>query len=180
MNNAIFVTKSVLLGDGKHHRLHTGMWDTWHDSLSHAVMTKLKEAVDKHPVSGHNGIYITGHSRGGAFANLGAVTAYYHADKLGLTDPRHQIKLFTMGAPRIGNQDFADLIESLIATRFRIINNADIVTAMPPRAFDWLFQVDYLLGDHLKHLAAGAKTSGELGVCVVVWHDDATHCFGFG
>lgn len=157
------MTKNVHLGDGKTYSLHSGFWDTWNGYLRDSFLAAMKDAVAAHPPSGHHGVFINGHSRGGAFANLAALETVFHAERLGLSDPKNQVKLYTLGSPRVGNQAFAQLIEKSVEARFRITSNADIVTSVAPRSFDWLFKIDYLLGQLVKNgiSAAAAEASRE-------------------
>jgi hypothetical protein len=67
-------------------------------------------------------IYFTGHSLGGALAQLCALKS---------EDYYYQIPaVYSYGAPRIGNQNMADLISYQII-HFRFVNGADIVPALP-------------------------------------------------
>ncbi len=127
LNSANLFAKTITLPSGSY-QVHAGIHNTWADSLKANAVQALKDAFAKHPPSTHNGLYVTGHSRGGAFAALAAVDLYYEAANLGLTAPTEQIKLFTMGSPRVGNAAFASLIENLFTTRYRMVTNADMVT----------------------------------------------------
>jgi hypothetical protein len=65
-------------------------------------------------------IWFSGHSLGAALATLAADRYPYAAG------------VYTFGSPRVGDRDFRDRYR---ARAFRIINNIDIVTKVPPRAF---------------------------------------------
>jgi len=67
---------------------------------------------------------ITGHSLGGAIANL---TAVWIAAK----HPTLTCDLYTFAAPMTGNRDFADTFNSLVRNSFRIYNKPDIVPTVP-------------------------------------------------
>ena len=41
------------------------------------------------------------------------------------------------GQPRIGDANFAALVESLFAKRWRITSNADLIPQTPPRQLEW-------------------------------------------
>jgi hypothetical protein len=71
---------------------------------------------------------ITGHSLGAALASL-AFTR--------LNDPASS--LITFGCPRVGNRDWCDLVSTAAQTRacYRVVDNLDIVTHVPPDFFDW-------------------------------------------
>jgi len=65
-------------------------------------------------------IWFGGHSLGAALATLAADRYPYAAG------------VYTFGSPRVGDRDFRDRYR---ARAFRIINNSDIVTKVPPRAY---------------------------------------------
>lgn len=131
--NFFFTPKTVTLG-GTSYRLHAGMWDTWNNHLRSSAFKAIKKAIRTHPFGTHNGLYVVGHSRGGALATLAAIDFYLAADELSLNNPREQIKLITAGAPRVGETKFARMVEASLFNRFRIITNADVVTNLPPQA----------------------------------------------
>lgn len=74
-------------------------------------------------------VFIGGHSLGSALASLSAVELL-----LGPYSP-NTITLYTFGAPRPGNREFASLVDSSIIDAHRVVNNADLATALPPAAF---------------------------------------------
>lgn len=71
-------------------------------------------------------IWCTGHSLGAAMATI---LAY----KLQRTEdcPNPQA-LFTYGSPKVGNKEYIKQIESIGLLHFRFVNNADVVTTVPP------------------------------------------------
>lgn len=77
-------------------------------------------------------IYITGHSLGGALAQMCAAdfvaSSYY---------PQLNLELWTYGSPRVGNIDFADFIHSRVKTVFRITYKNDVVPEVPPFLWDF-------------------------------------------
>lgn len=68
-------------------------------------------------------IVLTGHSLGGALALLAA--AYIHSIYVNVD------QLYTMGQPRVGNNNFAQFMTNLIPNTFRIVNYADVVPRIP-------------------------------------------------
>ena len=86
-------------------------------------------------------LYYVGHSLGAAFATLAAAT-------------RPPKALYTLGSPRVGNQDFCQLITSTVPS-YRIVQHCDIVPTLPwenPLSpFTHLGQYHYFnhLGEHL-------------------------------
>ncbi len=72
-------------------------------------------------------LYITGHSLGAALATLMAARL--------ATNNIYPIQgIYTYGSPRVGDQAFADAYEKELGNRtFRVVNNEDLVTRVPPR-----------------------------------------------
>jgi hypothetical protein len=79
-------------------------------------------------------LYVTGHSLGGALANIFLARALDRRPDL-------RYALYTFGSPRVGNQDFAALLESKAADAktplLRFHNGADPVATKPPAFFGW-------------------------------------------
>nr|GAT49317.1 predicted protein [Mycena chlorophos] len=73
-------------------------------------------------------IVVTGHSLGGAIASIAAPSL-----KGALPDT--ELKLFTFGQPRVGNANFARMVEQLIGVEniFRAVHTWDGVPTMVPR-----------------------------------------------
>ena len=67
---------------------------------------------------------VTGHSMGGALAQLAALTL----DKLA----KKPVSLYTYGAPRIGNDDLATAIASVRGGNHRVTHLNDPVPRQPP------------------------------------------------
>ncbi|WIA14116.1 hypothetical protein OEZ85_002660 [Tetradesmus obliquus] len=80
-------------------------------------------------------VYVTGHSRGGALAAVFAskLLALQAAGDLPAYsgDANDQIKLYTFGAPRVGDTRFAAYLESNMRERYRIVNRYDGVPSAP-------------------------------------------------
>lgn len=72
------------------------------------------------------GVWIAGHSLGGALANLAAARYAFQA--------RPVSGLYTFGQPRVGLGDWARHFDmEMGACTFRFVNNNDLVTRVPPR-----------------------------------------------
>ncbi len=69
------------------------------------------------------GLYFTGHSLGGALAQLAASK---WVDQAPVT--------YAFGSPRVGNSDFAEVLN---ATTYRVINYTDMVTELPPKEWGY-------------------------------------------
>jgi len=88
-------------------------------SLYHNVAEELKKLTDEYP--GYK-VIITGHSIGGAQAALTLFLFNFEG-----IFPYISFELYTYGAPRIGNREFADYFNSLDIPVARGVNNADLV-----------------------------------------------------
>jgi predicted lipase len=65
---------------------------------------------------------LTGHSLGGALAQLAAVE---------LAQQGYNISLMTFGSPRVGDGTFANIINSLVSQNFRVTHWRDPVVHVP-------------------------------------------------
>ncbi|GMR62829.1 hypothetical protein PMAYCL1PPCAC_33024, partial [Pristionchus mayeri] len=70
-------------------------------------------------------LLITGHSLGGTFASL--ATVHILVNKL---FPADQTIYYSLGEPRTGNKEFADLLDSLTVA-YRIVHNKDVIPHVP-------------------------------------------------
>ncbi len=93
-------------------------------------------------------LLLTGHSLGGALANLAAVD-FPHAE------------LLTFGAPRVGNSDFVNLLRGVSIHRF--VNCCDIVQRVPPETFGERDLAD-LFNALLTVDATGLTTAEQVGL----------------
>jgi len=74
---------------------------------------------------GNKTIWITGHSLGGALAELCAAQAMF-VSKIPVQG------VYTFGQPRVGNNDFADAVNAKLGSGiFRFVNDRDIVPRVP-------------------------------------------------
>ena len=71
-------------------------------------------------------VWCTGHSLGAAMATLVSFKLQRAED---LPSPQ---ALFTYGSPKVGNNAYIKAIEEIGLLHFRFVNNADIVTRVPP------------------------------------------------
>ncbi|KDN33922.1 hypothetical protein RSAG8_12989, partial [Rhizoctonia solani AG-8 WAC10335] len=81
--------------------------------------------------SGTNSVILTGHSLGGAISLLDSLY-------LSLNIPSVTIKTVTHGMPRVGNSEFADLIDNKIPDLTRITNMRDLVPILPGKFFGYV------------------------------------------
>ena len=71
-------------------------------------------------------LVVTGHSLGGAVANMLALDVAINA-------PVAHLVLYTLAAPRTGDQDFVNCFGANVPASYRVFNEADIVPKLPPR-----------------------------------------------
>jgi triacylglycerol lipase len=77
-------------------------------------------------------IWITGHSLGGALATLATAALKFSNLNLDING------LYTFGQPRVGDHEFArNFNEKFKKKSFRLVNNNDVVTRVPPQLFGY-------------------------------------------
>ncbi|MBT7982503.1 MAG: lipase family protein [Akkermansiaceae bacterium] len=105
-----------------------GQGDRVHRGFNIGIADEIKNIESKIADVGNENapVLLTGHSLGGAIANLAA--AYLFIKK----HPVHSV--YTFGAPRVGCKNFKDIYNKFDCGRsFRIVNRHDIVSRIPPR-----------------------------------------------
>ncbi|RCI11555.1 hypothetical protein L249_7569 [Ophiocordyceps polyrhachis-furcata BCC 54312] len=102
--------------------VHRGFLRSW-NSVANETVNTVKELLDSNP---DMKITITGQSLGGALASLATTTFR----GLGF-----DVKTYTYGQPRTGNQQYADFVDDLTSrdTMFRVTHTNDGVPQAPPR-----------------------------------------------
>lgn len=85
------------------------------------IGAQLLEDVNYH-VPNHKGLYLTGHSLGGALAQI--ASTQLERDNLAAC--------YTFGAPRVGDLSFDRLV---VCPHYRFVNGWDLVTTLPPPIF---------------------------------------------
>lgn len=96
-----------------HVHVHAGFWSAWR-SMAPAV-----EALLAAHVPPDLGLYITGHSLGGALAQLAAMELA--RDTLA--------GVYTFGSPRVATEGFDEAVK---APHYRVVNAWDLVPSVPP------------------------------------------------
>lgn len=94
-------------------RVHCGFWDAWA-----SVAPEISAAIAALPPA--LPVYITGHSLGGALAQVGAA-ALDHNPNLAAC--------YTFGSPRVADQGFDALVA---CPHYRVVDNWDLVPSVPP------------------------------------------------
>ena len=109
-------------------QVHTGFWNAFiSGGYKDTLIERLEEACRKSGVSPDDvDICFTGHSLGGALATL-AAQAWARAHPLS----GKQARVYTFGAPRVGNRPFAYEYNKMVPHHFAIINHKDPVPAIP-------------------------------------------------
>ncbi|KAI9146253.1 Alpha/Beta hydrolase protein [Paraphysoderma sedebokerense] len=103
-------------------------------NIYNAVRDELR-AYLMHEVSVNVGysVNFVGHSLGGALASLAVVDSFYMLRSISGFNPSRQLKVTTVNGPRVGNDAFSQLLDSLGVDKFRIINENDLVPQLPPQ-----------------------------------------------
>eukprot|EP00210_Caulerpa_lentillifera_P003014 g2877.t1 len=102
--------------------VHDGFSRTWNIAFKERVLNALDVLLTKY---GNDGpLYITGHSAGGATAQLAAVN-------IKLMGKVENIHLYTFGAPRVGDHAFARKVTQLMTESWRFTHAKDIVPTLP-------------------------------------------------
>ncbi|HEY1750305.1 MAG TPA: lipase family protein [Caulobacteraceae bacterium] len=94
-------------------RVHRGFWDAYA-----RLGPEIARAVDFYAPAGL-GFYVTGHSLGGALAQI--ATAALERDNLAAC--------YTFGSPRVATVDFDEQVK---APHYRVVDNWDLVPGVPP------------------------------------------------
>lgn len=89
-----------------------------------AVEPFLFDFIHRLPENPNRSIHVTGHSLGGALAQL---AAFHLANRFVNT----HITCTTFGSPRVGNGTFAKLLEAAVKDQIRVIHEDDPVPNMP-------------------------------------------------
>ncbi|PRW34023.1 alpha beta-hydrolase [Chlorella sorokiniana] len=140
--------------------VHGGFFYSYNSSsLAANVTAAVQRLLQRHPQAP---VYVSGHSLGGALATLCALD-------LKLNQGAHDVRLYTYGSPRVGNNVFAEWFESQIKVHWRFTHNRDIVPSVPPGYMGFyhlsreVWLVDILMGHTL------------VGVCDDTGEDIACH-----
>jgi predicted lipase len=103
-------------------QVHSGFLDIYSNLILEPRPHKIAEQLDPTVPC-----YIAGHSLGGALAILAAIDIALKVPKL-----RPNLRLYTYGSPRVGDKIFAEAHSQLIPNSYRVANQADTITLVPP------------------------------------------------
>ncbi|EDR04041.1 uncharacterized protein LACBIDRAFT_306423 [Laccaria bicolor S238N-H82] len=108
-------------------RVHSGFLVAW-DSISIQLLAIMRLELAKHP---DFSIVTTGHSLGGSIALLAAVA-------LQQIFAERQVRTYSYGAPRTGNQIFAEYVNGLFGTKaYRVVHGNDGVPTVIPTSLGY-------------------------------------------
>ncbi|KAI0334990.1 alpha/beta-hydrolase [Cubamyces sp. BRFM 1775] len=108
-------------------QLHSGFQDT-QGRTSDIVMSTVQSGLAS---TNFKRVLVTGHSLGAAIASLDAAML-----RMALPDDV-QVQSVVFGLPRVGNQAWADLLDSLIPDFVHVTNQKDPVPTVPPHALSF-------------------------------------------
>lgn len=109
-------------------RVHNGFSKTWAFGLRDDMLEAVNDLINRYGAEGP--LYITGHSSGAAFAQLAAFTFKALLD---LPD----IRLYTFGSPRVGNDKFASTLPKMVTEIWRFTHDRDMVPSLPWTTFGY-------------------------------------------
>ncbi len=125
--------------------LHRGFANNM-DAIWDAITREVKSHAKTKAGAPAKPVFITGHSRGGAFAALAA--AGWAQEKAVPI-----VGLYTFGQPRVGNVQFAQDFASLDVPYVRVINERDAVAGIPMKLGN--LGADYVHAGSVAHLVKG-------------------------
>lgn len=104
----------------------------FYNQFSELVDQVVDALTELHEQDPNVPIYISGHSVGGTLATLFSVYVTINYPVLPITH------VFTFGSPRVGNIAFANTANKILGERwFRVMNQLDIVSSVPPTSFGY-------------------------------------------
>ncbi|HIK46003.1 MAG TPA: lipase family protein [Leptolyngbyaceae cyanobacterium M65_K2018_010] len=101
-------------------KVHGGFYDLYSKRLAATVQQATQSLDPAKP------LLISGHSLGGAMANLAAVDLAIHRPEL-----QPNLYLYTYGTPRLGDRAFVEAHSQLIPNHYRVVNLADMIPMTP-------------------------------------------------
>ncbi|GAA5795377.1 lipase prepro protein [Helicostylum pulchrum] len=111
-------------------KIHSGFYDSYKENLDQ-YFSLVQEQLTEHP---DYNIVISGHSLGGAQALLAGLNLYQRDERV----TPDNLKIYTVGGPRVGNPEFAHYVSSTNIPFFRSVGRRDIVPHLPPQILGYL------------------------------------------
>jgi hypothetical protein len=97
-------------------KVHAGFWKSYL-----AIADEVHKLLISHKVEN---LFVTGHSLGGALATIASLDI---VEELGIKN----VSMISLGAPRVGNAEYADLYSSMINNYYRLTHASDTVVHLP-------------------------------------------------
>lgn len=166
--------------DCKVHAIYQGYYGT----LRYYIRRQVIGALQWNPTYS---VLVTGHSMGGAMAQLAATDLQTQIDRYGFS-PRPLVHLYTFGALRVGNKAYAAWAMNLLdnAPHFHVTHARDPVPRMPPLT-GWLgfFHVPYEIyypGDDTTYRTCDDSLTSEETNCInaVSGSNNSDHLYYLG
>jgi hypothetical protein len=122
-------TVDMQLNNGQTAQVHSEFYSACQSIISN-VVSSLETVKNEYPDAS---VYLTGHSLGGAVALLASI----ELESRGIVG-WDKLNVYTFGQPRVGDQVFADFLNSRSgATFLRITNKFDMIPSLPPRLLSY-------------------------------------------
>ncbi|GMH35938.1 hypothetical protein BSKO_03806 [Bryopsis sp. KO-2023] len=103
--------------------VHTGFYKMWNDSnLKRNLTIAMADMLSARGWEGP--LVVTGHSLGGAMASMCSTYMKY-------TFSLAEVREYTYGSPRVGNQAFVDAYKRMVYPHWRFTHQYDIVPSVP-------------------------------------------------
>lgn len=102
-------------------KVHGGFYNSYDRLLDQGLKAAINKAVDANPTYS---VIFTGHSLGGAVANLAAVA--FKKER-----PKTSVSIYTYGQPRAGNSNYAEYVNKNVPENYRVVHKKDIVPHKP-------------------------------------------------
>ncbi|KAI5891636.1 alpha/beta-hydrolase [Schizophyllum commune H4-8] len=123
-----FISPGVTAPDGV--KVHSGFLAAW-NSVALEVIAIVTEELERLAGCGYS-LVATGHSLGGALATMAIVALRQRFTGVPVT------KLYSYGAPRVGNAEFANWVNQVVGrTAFRVVHAKDGVPTMIPTSMGY-------------------------------------------
>ncbi|KAI0356282.1 alpha/beta-hydrolase [Trametes cingulata] len=120
--------RTVLPAAGDDVKMHDGFAYT-QSRTSDIVLSTVQSALKS---TGSKSVLVTGHSLGAAVASIDAMMLRMQLD------PSVSLTAVVFGLPRVGNQAWADLVDSMLGSSFvHVTNQNDPVPRVPPQALEF-------------------------------------------
>jgi triacylglycerol lipase len=130
------IRKTAGPGGNVHRGFYSALYRIWaevEDAIEDARDRAIAQAKAENRVAySPPTLWFTGHSLGGALATMATALSKFNENPLVVNG------LYTYGQPRVGSEKFAANFNNAFKSQaFRLVNNNDIVTRVPPSAFDY-------------------------------------------